>query len=57
MKLQKIKALTNEYLESIGFVWHTDEDNSSYVAERLFKLVKMKQMPITKLQMSFMICL
>jgi glutathionylspermidine synthase len=38
MKLQKIKALTNEYLESIGFVWHTDEDNSSYVADEIVQI-------------------
>ncbi|WP_044418562.1 glutathionylspermidine synthase family protein [Halarcobacter anaerophilus] len=38
MKLQKIKALTNEYLESIGFVWHTDEDNTSYVADELVQI-------------------
>ena len=29
MKLEKLKPLTDEYLESIGFVWHTDSDNSS----------------------------
>lgn len=35
MKLQKLEPLTDEYLESIGFVWHTDEDNSSYVADEI----------------------
>ncbi|WP_419769697.1 MAG: glutathionylspermidine synthase family protein [Candidatus Marinarcus sp.] len=30
MKLQQLKPLTTKYLESIGFVWHTDHDNSSY---------------------------
>ena len=29
MKLEKIEALTPEYLESIGFTWHTDSDDSS----------------------------
>ena len=33
MKLEKISPLTNEYLESIGFVWHTDSDDSSYIAD------------------------
>lgn len=38
MKLQKVQALTDEYLESIGFVWHTDSDNSSYVANELVEI-------------------
>ena len=35
MNLQKLKPLTDEYLESIGFVWHTDSDNSSYVSDEI----------------------
>ena len=35
MKLEKIKPLSDEYLESIGFVWHTDSDNSSYVSDEI----------------------
>ncbi len=35
MKLKKITPLTNDYLESIGFVWHTDSDDSSYIADEL----------------------
>jgi glutathionylspermidine synthase len=35
MKLEKLKPLTDEYLESIGFQWHTDEDNTSYVADEV----------------------
>lgn len=38
MKLQKIQTLTTEYLESIGFVWHTDEDNTSYVADEIVQI-------------------
>ncbi len=38
MKLQKINPLTNEFLESIGFVWHTDSDNTSYVANEIVVL-------------------
>ncbi len=35
MKLEKIKPLSDEYLESIGFVWHTDSDNSSYISDEI----------------------
>jgi len=35
VKLEKVSPLTNEYLESIGFVWHTDSDNSSYISDEL----------------------
>jgi len=35
VKLQKVNPLTNEYLESIGFVWHTDSDNSPYISDEL----------------------
>ena len=38
MKLEKLTPLTDEYLESIGFVWHTDEDNSSYVADEVLQI-------------------
>ncbi|RXK14396.1 glutathionylspermidine synthase [Halarcobacter mediterraneus] len=38
MKLQKLQPLTNEYLESIGFVWHTDEDNTSYIANEVVEI-------------------
>jgi len=40
MKLQQLKPLTDEYLESIGFVWHTDEDNSSYVADEIVEITE-----------------
>ena len=35
MKLEKLKPLTDDYLESIGFSWHTDSDNSSYVSDEI----------------------
>lgn len=38
MKLQKLKPLTSEYLESIGFVWHTDEDETSYIADEIVQV-------------------
>jgi len=33
--LEEVKPLTSEFLESIGFYWHTDEDKSPYVANEL----------------------
>jgi len=35
MKLQKITPLDTAYLESLGFVWHTDSDNSAYISDEL----------------------
>jgi glutathionylspermidine synthase len=35
MKLKKLQPLTNEYLDSIGFHWHTDDDNTSYVSDEV----------------------
>ncbi len=35
MRLEKVAPLADEYLESIGFVWHTDSDNSSYISNEL----------------------
>lgn len=33
--LQRIEPLDTAYLEEIGFVWHTDNDESSYIADEL----------------------
>ena len=38
MQLQKLKPLIDSYLESIGFVWHTDSDNSSYVSDEIVQI-------------------
>ena len=38
MKLQKLEPLDNEYLESIGFLWHTDSDNTSYVSDEIVQV-------------------
>lgn len=38
MRLKTLTALTDEYLESIDFVWHTDEDNSSYIANEIVEV-------------------
>jgi glutathionylspermidine synthase len=35
VKLAKTKPLEKRYLESLGFAWHTDSDNSSYIANEL----------------------
>ncbi|AXH12207.1 glutathionylspermidine synthase family protein [Halarcobacter bivalviorum] len=40
MKLQKLQPLTTDYLESIGFVWHTDTDNSSYIADEIVEITE-----------------
>lgn len=38
MRLKKLNPLTNDYLESIGFSWHTDLDNSSYISDKFVVL-------------------
>ncbi|WP_263832500.1 glutathionylspermidine synthase family protein [Sulfurospirillum oryzae] len=35
LHVEKIKPLSKEFLESIGFYWHTDADQTSYVADEL----------------------
>jgi glutathionylspermidine synthase len=35
LNLKKVEPLDNEYLESLGFVWHTDSDETSYIADEL----------------------
>ena len=35
MRLRKVTPLSSEYLEQLGFYWHTDEDESAYVADEL----------------------
>ncbi len=35
LKLQKTAPLDTDYLESLGFVWHTDRDDSSYISDEL----------------------
>ncbi|DAB41338.1 MAG TPA: glutathionylspermidine synthase [Sulfurovum sp. UBA12169] len=38
VNLQKVKPLQKDYLESLGFVWHTDGDETSYLADTLVVL-------------------
>lgn len=33
--LQKIQPLETAYLEELGFVWHTDSDQTSYIADEI----------------------
>jgi len=35
LNLHKINSLDKKYLESLGFVWHTDSDETSYIADEL----------------------
>jgi len=38
VNLQKTHPLDIDYLESLGFVWHTDSDESSYISDELVVL-------------------
>jgi len=38
MTLKKVTPLDTEYLESLGFTWHTDTDESSYISDTLVVL-------------------
>jgi len=40
MKLKKLQPLTNEYLESIGFTWHTDSDDTSYISDEVVSITQ-----------------
>lgn len=35
MNLKKIEPLNKEFMEQIGFAWHTDADSSSYVSDEI----------------------
>jgi len=35
LNLQKVTPLDTDYLESLGFVWHTDNDESAYISDTL----------------------
>lgn len=38
MEFKTIKPLTKEYLQNIGFTWHSDFDGSDYVENKLLKI-------------------
>jgi glutathionylspermidine synthase len=40
MILKTLEPLTNEYLESIGFSWHTDSDETSYISNQVVQITK-----------------
>jgi len=40
MELQSLKPLTDEYLESIGFTWHTDSDKTSYISDQVVTITE-----------------
>jgi glutathionylspermidine synthase len=40
VNLQKTTPLDTDYLESLGFVWHTDADESSYISDELVVISK-----------------
>ncbi|HHD0245168.1 TPA: glutathionylspermidine synthase family protein, partial [Campylobacter coli] len=35
MQLLQVDKLQKDYLENIGFSWHTDEDGSDYISDKL----------------------
>ena len=40
MKFKKITPLSKEYLENLGFSWHTDSDFSPYLGDRFVEITK-----------------
>ena len=38
VRLQTLTPLTTDYLESLGFVWHTDRDDTPYISNTLVEL-------------------
>lgn len=40
MNIKKVKSLDKNYLESIGFNWHTDNDKTNYVADELIQITQ-----------------
>jgi len=40
VKLKQVEPLETNYLEELGFKWHTDSDNTSYVANELVVLTE-----------------
>jgi len=40
VRLRKTKPLDTNYLEKIGFVWHTDSDETSYLSDQLIEVTE-----------------
>ena len=43
MQLKKITPLSNEYLEKLGFYWHTDADETPYVSDEIVRKFKLHE--------------
>ena len=57
LTLQKTTALDKEYLESLGFVWHTDSDETSYISDELVVISEAEAEAIMKRPMNSMTCI
>ena len=42
VNLQKTTSLDTDYLESLGFIWHTDADETSYISDELVTISKLE---------------
>lgn len=40
IKLQQVKEIDKKYLESLGFFWHTDSDNSNYISSEIITITE-----------------
>ena len=40
VRLRAVQALDNNYLEELGFVWHTDNDSTPYLSDRLVEVTE-----------------
>lgn len=38
MELKKLNPISKDYLESVGFYWHTDSDGSEYIADEVVEI-------------------
>ncbi len=38
IELRQVKDIDKKYLESLGFFWHTDSDNSSYISNEIIEI-------------------
>ena len=40
VRLRAVEPLDNNYLEELGFSWHTDSDNTPYISDRLVEVTQ-----------------
>ncbi len=38
IELRQVKEIDKKYLESLGFFWHTDSDNSNYISDEIIAI-------------------